>query len=193
MNVSPVTLPVDPAEQVLSELAAWRARFERGELRPAMPGRPALAPGERFAVDLGRVRAAGLGRRAAGGVLHATDRRLLVLGRAQHPVRIWRLSDLAGVRALGNWGGLTLVHSGGDTELVVAVGPGAPTWRDASGWLKVEAAFAHAGGRLAQWATDLPERLTLAGLRYGWAPTPSHTAAPIPHRDTAASLPRTSL
>jgi hypothetical protein len=162
MSVWPVTVPIHPAEQVMGELDAWQRRFERGELRPTMPGRPALVPGERFAVGVGRVRAAGLGHRAADGMLHATDRRLVVLGRALRPVRKWRLTELAAVRALGNWGGLTLVHDDGDTELVVAAGPEAPTWHDAAGWLKVEAAFAAAGGRLAQWADELPERLTLA-------------------------------
>jgi hypothetical protein len=169
MSVSPVTLPVGPAEQLMGELETWRLRFERGELRPAMPGRPALAADERFAVDLGRVRAAGLGRRAAGGILHATDRRLVVLGRAQRPLRTWRLAELGAVRALGNWGGLTLVHAGGETELVVTVGSEAPCWGDAAGWLKVEAAFAAAGERLAQWAMALPERLTLAGIAYAVA------------------------
>jgi hypothetical protein len=163
MSVSALTVPMDPAEQLVSELAAWRWRFERGELRPAMPGRPALASDERFAVEVGRVRAAGLGHRAAGGMLHATDRRAVMLGRGRRPVRAWRLADLAAVRALGNWGGLTLVHAGGDTELVVAVGPAAPTFQDAVSWLKVEAAFAAAGGRLSQWAADLPGRLTLGG------------------------------
>ncbi len=165
MSVTALTAPMDPAEQLVSELAAWRRRFERGELRPAMPGRPTLASNERFAVEVGRVRAAGLGHRAAGGMLHATDRRAVMLGRGRRPVREWRLADLTAVSALGNWGGLTLVHAEGDTELVVAVGPSAPTWEDAVAWLKVEAAFATACGRLSQWATGLPERLALAGAR----------------------------
>lgn len=163
MSVSALTVSMDPAEPLVSELAAWRRRFERGDLRPAMPDRPTLAADERFAVEVGRVRAAGLGHRAAGGMLHATDRRAVMLGRGRRPVREWRLGELSAVRALGNWGGLTLVHAGGDTELVVAVGPAAPTWEDAVGWLKVEAAFAAACERLSQWADELPERLTLAG------------------------------
>jgi hypothetical protein len=165
MSISDLTAVIEPAEQVMTELAAWRPRFERGELRPSMPGRPSLAPDERFAVDVGRVRAAGLGHPAEGGVLHATDRRAVMFGRGRRPVREWSLADLASVRALGNWGGLTLVHTGGDTELVVAVGPSLPTWQDATGWLKVEAAFAAAGGRLSQWVAELPQRLTLAGHR----------------------------
>jgi hypothetical protein len=119
MTTSGMTAPVlaaaamiAPAEQVMTEIEAWRPRFERG------------------------------GRRA---------------------VREWSLADLTAVRALGNWGGLTLVHAGGDTELVVAVGSSSPTWQDAAGWLKVEAAFAAAGGRLSQWVAELPQRLTLAG------------------------------
>jgi hypothetical protein len=163
VSVSILTAPIDPAAQVMNELEAWRPRFERGELRPPMPGRPGLAPDERFAVEVGRVRAAGLGHRAADGMLHATDRRAVMLGRGRRPVREWRLADLTAVRALGNWGGLTLVHAGGETELVVAVGPSGPTLTDAAGWLKVEGAFAAAGGRLSQWAADLPGRLTLAG------------------------------
>jgi len=162
MSVSPITAPADPAEQLLGELETWRRRFEHGQLRSAVAGRPMLAPDERFAVDIAQVRAAGLGRRSAGGILHATDRRLVVVGRAQQPVRRWRLAELAAVRALGNWGGLTLVHASGDTELVVAAGPATPTWHDASDWLKVEAAFAAAGGSLSRWAADLPDRLTLA-------------------------------
>jgi hypothetical protein len=31
------------------------------------------------------------------------------------------------------------------------------------GWLKVEAAFASAGGHLSSWVADLPQRLVLAG------------------------------
>ena len=150
------------AASVMTEIEAWRPRFERGELRPPDAERPSLAPDERFAVDVGRVRAAGLGHPTAGGVLRATDRRAVVLDPDRRPVREWQLRELAAVSALGNWGGLALVHADGDTELVVAVGPD-PTWRDAAGWLKVEAAFAAAGGRLAQWAADLPQRLILAG------------------------------
>jgi hypothetical protein len=149
------------AERVMTEIEAWRPRFERGELRPPDANGSSLALDERFAVDLGRVRAAGLGHPSAGGVLHATDRRAVVLGRGRRPVREWRLTELAAVSALGNWGGLVLVHADGDTELVVAVGPEQPSWRDAAGWLKVEAAFAASGGRLAQWVAELPRRLTL--------------------------------
>jgi hypothetical protein len=159
VSVSALTAAIEPAAQLMSDLAAWRPRFERGELRPAMPERPALAPDERFAVEVGRVRAAGLGHRAAGGTLHATDRRAVMLGRGRRPVREWRLADLTAVRALGNWGGLTLIHAGGETELVVAVGPSVPALGDAAGWLKVEAAFAAAQGRLTQWMAELPERL----------------------------------
>jgi hypothetical protein len=147
----------------MTEIEAWRPRFERGELRPVGTGNPALAPDERFAVGVGRVRAAGLGNPTAGGMLHATDRRAVVVDGDRQTVREWTLAELAAVSALGNWGGLALVHTDGDTELVVAVGPGLPTWRDAAGWLKVEAAFAAAGGRLSQWAAELPERLTRAG------------------------------
>jgi hypothetical protein len=151
------------AESVMTEIEAWRPRFERGELRPAGAGNPALAPDERFAVDVGRVRAAGLGHPTAGGMLHATDRRAVVVDRDRQTVREWRLAELAAVSALGNWGGLALVHADGDTELVVAVGPDLPIWRDAAGWLKVEGAFAAAGGRLSQWVAELPERLTRTG------------------------------
>jgi hypothetical protein len=149
------------AERVLVEIERWQPRFERGELRPSTSRRPPLAPDERFAVHVGGVRAAGRGHPAAGGVLHATDRRAVVLYRGSQ-VREWSLCDLAAVSALGNWGGLALVHADGDTELVVAVKPEMPTWRDAAGWLKVEGAFAAAGGQLGQWVADLPQRLTLA-------------------------------
>ncbi|MGZ4166387.1 MAG: hypothetical protein ACXVR1_06960 [Solirubrobacteraceae bacterium] len=152
---------IESAEQVMTEIEAWRPRFERGELRPQVAGGPSLAPDERFAVGLGRVRAAGLGHPSAGGVLHATDRRAVVFGRGRRPVREWKLAELAAVSALGNWGGLALVHADGDTELVVAIGPEPPTWHDAAGWLKVEAAFAAAGGHLSQWLAELPGRLTL--------------------------------
>ena len=150
-------------QTVMTEIEAWRPRFERGELRPPAAGRPPLAPDERFAVDVGRVRAAGLGHPTADGVLHATDRRAVVLGYGRRPVREWKLAELAAVSALGNWGGVALVHADGDTELVVAVGPDPPSWQDAAGWLKVEAAFAAARGRLSQWVADLPQRLVLAG------------------------------
>jgi hypothetical protein len=151
------------AEQVLGEIEQWCLQFERGELQPSLNGRPPLAPDERFAVHVGGVRAAGLGHPSAGGTLHATDRRAVVFGDRREPVREWSLCELAAVSALGNWGGLALVHAGGDTELVVAVKPQPPTWQDAAGWLKVEGAFAAAGGLLAQWVSDLPRRLTLAG------------------------------
>lgn len=149
------------AERVLGEIEQWRTRFERGELQPSGNGRPPLAPDERFAVHVGGVRAAGRGHPCAGGTLHATDRRAVVFGDRRKPVREWSLRDLAAVSALGNWGGLALVHADGDTELVVAVKPQPPTWQDAAGWLKVEGAFAAAGGRLAQWVWDLPQRLTV--------------------------------
>ena len=163
MSVSALTALIEPAERVMTEIEAWRPRFERGELRPSISGRPALAPDERFAVDVGRVRAAGLGHPAAGGVLHATDRRAVMFDVGLVPVREWGLTDLAAVSALGNWRGLAIVHADGDTELVVAVDPRLPTWQDAAGWLKVEAAFAAAGGRLSQWVAELPERLMLTG------------------------------
>ena len=153
---------IEAAERVMTEIEAWRPRFERGELRPPAAGAPSLAPHERFAVNLGRVRAAGLGHPSAGGVLHATDRRAVVFGQGRRPVREWRLAELAAVSALGNWGGLALVHADGDTELVVSAGPEPPTWHDAAGWLKVEAAFAASGGRLSQWVAELPRRLILS-------------------------------
>jgi hypothetical protein len=149
-------------EAVLGEIEQWQLRFERGELRPSVAGRPELAPDERFAVHVGGVRAAGLGCPSADGGLHATDRRAIVFGTGRAPVREWSLADLASVSALGNWGGLALVHAGGDTELVVAVKPQRPTWQDAAGWLKVEAAFAVASGRLTQWLAELPPRLAVA-------------------------------
>jgi hypothetical protein len=163
MTVSGLTALTDPAERVMTEIEVWWPRFKRGELRPSTSGRPSLAPHERFAVDVGRVRAAGLGNPAAGGMLHATDQRALMFDVGVEPVREWALADLASVSALGNWRGLAIVHATGDTELIVAVGPSLPTWQDAAGWLKVEAAFAAARGRLAHWVAELPERLLVAG------------------------------
>jgi hypothetical protein len=160
------TALIEPAERVMTEIEAWRPWFERGELRSPAAGCPLLEPHERFAVDVGGVRAAGLGNPSARGVLHATDRRAVVFDGDEEPVREWCLTDLASVSALGNWGGVAIVHADGDTELVVAVGPGLPTWEDAAGWLKVEAAFAAAGGRLSQWVAELPQRLTLARAVY---------------------------
>jgi hypothetical protein len=151
---------IAPVQSVMTEIEAWRPLFERGELQPSVAGGPSLAPDERFAVNLGRVRAAGLGHPSAGGVLQATDRRAMVFAQGRRPVREWKLAELAAVSALGNWGGLALVHADGDTELVVAVGPELPSWQDAAGWLKVEAAFAASGGRLAEWVAELPQRLT---------------------------------
>jgi hypothetical protein len=165
MSVSGLTSLTDPAERVMSEIEAWWPRFERGELRPSVSGRPRLAREERFAVDVGRVRAAGLGHPAAGGVLHATDRRALVFDVSLKPAREWDFGALASVSALGNWRGLAIVHPGGDTELVVSVEPSPPTWQDAAGWLKVEAAFAAGSGRVARWMAELPARL--AGPAHG--------------------------
>ncbi|MFL5861503.1 MAG: hypothetical protein ACJ780_12085 [Solirubrobacteraceae bacterium] len=152
---------IEPAARVMTEIETWRPRFERGELQPPAAAAPAMAPDEHFAVDIGRVRATGLGHPSAGGVLQATDRRAVVLGPGRRPVREWRLAELAAVSALGNWGGLALVHPGGDTELVVAAGCEVPSVHDAAAWLKVEAAFAAARGQLAQWLAELPHRLTL--------------------------------
>jgi hypothetical protein len=163
MSTSGLTALIDPAERVLTEIEAWWPRFERGELRPPITGRPLLAPDERFAVSIGRVRAAGLGHPSAGGVLYTTDRRALVFDVGLEPLRAWPLTGLAAVSALGNWRGLTIVHPGGDTELVVAVEPSPPLWEDAASWLKVECAFAAAHGRLGRWVAELPERLTAAG------------------------------
>ncbi len=164
MSISGLTTMIDPADRVITDIEQWRPRFERGELHPPISGRPSLAPGERFAVDVGRVRAAGLGNPTAEGALYVTDCRALVFGVGPEPVRAWRLAELESISVLGNWRGLAIVRAGGDTELVVAVESSSPTWRDAAGWLKVEAAFAKARGRAAQWVAGLPERLTVVTL-----------------------------
>lgn len=164
MSISGLTSLIDPAEEVMSDIEAWWPRFTRGLLRPPISGRPRLAPGERFAVDVGRVRAAGRGRPAAGGVLQVTDRRALVFDVGLKPVREWRFAELASVSALGNWRGLSIVHPGGDTELVVAVEPSPSTWQDAAGWLKVEGTFAAGSGGLTQWVAGLPKRLMAVTL-----------------------------
>jgi hypothetical protein len=152
---------IEPAARVITEIETWRPRFERGELQPPDGAARSLAPDEHFAVDVGHVRATGLGNPSAGGVLQATDRRAVVFGPGRRPVREWKLADLAAVSALGNWGGLALVPVGGDTELVVAVGREVPSVQDAAAWLKVEAAFAAARGQLSQLLAELPQRLTL--------------------------------
>jgi hypothetical protein len=170
MTAVRTTALIEPAEWVIGEIQAWRPLFERGELQPAVAGRPPLARDECFAVHVGRVRAAGLGHPTAGGVLHATSARAVVIDDGDEPVREWTLTDLACVSALGNWGGLAMVYANGDTELVVAAGPQLPTWEHAAGWLKVEAAFAAGGGRLSQWMAELPRRLTLVGAAYGPQP-----------------------
>lgn len=161
MSISSLTPLIDPAKQVMTDIEAWWPRFERGELRPPISGRPSLSSCERFAVDVGRVRAAGLGNPTAGGALYVTDRRALMFDVGPKPVRAWSLAELESVSVLGNWRGLAIVHADGDTELVVGVASSLPTWRDAAGWLKVEAAFAAAGGRLARWVAELPERLVV--------------------------------
>jgi hypothetical protein len=153
---------LNAAAQVLHEVERWCPRFERGELHPGGRGHRLLEPQERFAVHVGHVRAAGLGNPATSGALHATDRRAIVMGEAAEPLREWTLTELRSVSALGNWGGIALVHDGGDTELVVAAKPELPSWQDASDWLKVEAAFAAAEGRLGLWLDQLPGRLALA-------------------------------
>jgi len=161
-------VPVDVGlslPRVLADVEQWLPRFERGELEAARNGRPvaAAALGERFAVEIHGIRAAGLGHPPAAGALHVTDRWAHVLGDDPRPERRWRLSTLEDVNVLGNWRGLTLVRADGDTEVVVAVADDRPTWQDAAGWLKVEAAFAAAVGRLERWAADLPARLTAGG------------------------------
>lgn len=149
--------PEHPATgQVLTELGLWSLQFSRGEVDG--DGHPVSA-GEHFAVERLGVRAAGLGHAAATGDLHATDRRARVVGARRRTVREWAFADLADVSVLGNWGGLVLVHPGGETELVVSASAKLPTWRDATGWLKVEGAFAAGQGRLQQWLTDVGRRL----------------------------------
>lgn len=151
------------ARTVLAEIGAWHPVFARGEAHGA-DGRPGwLQAGERFAVRIQGVRAAGLARRPVRGTLYVTDRRAVLTAAKGRTVREWALPDLAAVTALGNWGGLALVHHGGDTELVVAAEHGLPSWRDATPWLKVEAAFAAAEDRLEQWVAELPRRLALVG------------------------------
>jgi hypothetical protein len=154
------------ARRVLDEIERWLPGFERGELEPFTNGHPSLtlAGDERFAVHVGGVRAAGLGHPASDGVLQATDRRAVVIGDAHRPVREWRLDGLISVAALGNWSGVALVRAGGDTELVVSIRPGPPTFQDAADWLKVEGAFATAAGRLREWVDELPARLSRAGI-----------------------------
>ncbi|HWE14631.1 MAG TPA: hypothetical protein VG365_14010 [Solirubrobacteraceae bacterium] len=149
------------AQRLVAEIELWCPAFAGGELRPAGGEPPLPAAGERFAGRLAGVRVAGLGHPCTAGTLHATDRRALVLDEQSEPLREWAFGELAEVAALGNWGGLVLVHPGGETELVVAAGPEPPTWQDASGWLKVEAAFAAAAGRLQQWMAELPARLAV--------------------------------
>ena len=149
--------PANPAAaQVLAELQLWSLQFARGELDG---DGWLLGADERFAAERTGVRAAGLGHAAATGDLYATDRHARVLTARRRPARVWRFADLADVSVLGNWGGLVLVHPGGETELVVTASPTPPTWRDASGWLKVEGAFAAGRGRLDAWLAELPHRL----------------------------------
>ena len=165
MSISDLTPLIDPAERVMTDIETWWPPFERGELRPPVSGRPALAPGERFAADVGRVRASGLGNPTASGALYVTDRRALMFDVGPDPVRAWSLPELESVSVLGNWRGLAVVRTDGDTELVVSVESSLPTWRDVAGWLKVECAFAASRGRSTRWMAELPERLMVVALR----------------------------
>jgi hypothetical protein len=139
------------AHRVLGELEAWGPRLQRGAADDGA---------ERFAVRVDGVRAAGLGHPGATGTLSVTDRRALLTGPDGEPLREWALADLDSVTALGNWGGIALVHAGGEMELVVSARSDRPGWEEAAGWLKAEAAFAAAADRLAEWLSELPERLT---------------------------------
>jgi hypothetical protein len=150
--------PAHPAIDLVAELTLWCADFEAGRLDG--DGCP-LDDGERFAVHRAGVRAAGLGRPSTGGQLHATDRRARLLT-DRRIAREWRFADLVDLRVLGNWGGLVLVHPGGETELVVMASPRPPGWRDATAWLKVEAAFAAGRGSLGLWLTRLAPRIAAA-------------------------------
>ena len=155
-GAAPAGLVNRAAAEVLAELRMWSDRFVRGELAG---DRCSLAAGERFAVTCPGVRAAGRGHAATTGELHATDRRVRVLPGGRRTAREWPFAELAAVSALGNWGGLTLVHPDGETELLVTASPQPPGWRDAAGWLKVEGAFAAGVGRLEHWLGELPRRL----------------------------------
>jgi hypothetical protein len=123
------------AQWVLGEMELWRPAFERGELAPSARDAPPLRSGERFAVQLPTVRAAGLGLPATAGSLFATDHRAVISGDRSRPPREWAHHDLCAVDL--------------------------PSWQDAAGWLKVEAAFAAAAGRLDAWMGQLPQRLAL--------------------------------
>ena len=141
------------ARHVLDTLENW-----------ALPPRPPGAEDaqESFTVRVDGVRAAGLGMAEAAGSLSVTDRRALITAPDGEPLREWALADLASVNALGNWGGVALLHAGGEMELVVSADAARPGWEQAAAWLKVEAAFAASADRLQEWLSDLPERLALA-------------------------------
>lgn len=150
------------AVRVLEEIKLWWPMFAHGETAPDVAGAPGLRPGERFAVRVAEVRASGLGRPSVVGALHVTDRRAVLVDADTVAARAWDFADVAAVNALANWGGVALVHPTGDTELIVSARRQLPAWRDAAPWLKVEAAFAAADGRLQSWVDDLSRRLALA-------------------------------
>lgn len=150
------------ARRVLDEMELWWPVFAHGELVPDVAGTPGLRPGERFAIGVGDVRASGLGQPPVVGALHVTDHRAVVVDTDMVAVREWDLDRVAAVNALANWGGVAVVHPTGDTELIVSARWEMPSWRDAPTWLKVEAAFAAAGGQLEPWVEDLGRRLAIA-------------------------------
>lgn len=146
---APTIAPINGvAHRVLDELDEWSRRFELAD-----------DDSERLAVRVDGVRAAGLGHPGATGTLSVTDRRAGITAAGGEPLREWALADLVSVDALGNWGGVALEHSGGEMELIVSARATRPGWEDVAGWLKVEAAFAASGERLAEWLAELPERL----------------------------------
>lgn len=151
-----------PAQRVLREMELWWPAFAGGALTPDADHAPPLRPGERFAVELPAVRTAGLGLPVTAGALCATDCRAIITTEWSRSQREWAHQDLCAVDALGNWGGVALTRADGDTELIVSAAPEPPTWHDATAWLKVEAAFAAATGRLDDWMGRLPQRLALA-------------------------------
>src|SRR6202021_2332852 len=81
---------------------------------------------------------------------------------------------------------LILEHAGGETELVVAVGPSGPTLADAAGWLKVEAAFAAAGGGPAPGGGRRPARAPHARRRLRVRGASARRETPSPGPATGA-------
>jgi hypothetical protein len=173
-----------PFPAVIEDLAAWRRRFDAGEIKFHGLFQPKLAPGERVAcriatvhvIDGGTGDISELGGAVVpkvDGAARATSDRLLVTANRGRIRQEWRWADVAAVQLLPAGLGVRVEQRAGGADVVGSVwNRTVPTARPDAlkllvEWLQVEAAYVASVGPDAteRWFTELPQRLerTLSG------------------------------